>query len=507
MLRKMSVGRRGRWIAVAGILAFCAAALIRFQVLAEEKQAPQGPPAAAMAQANGISQVFRSVSERIIPTVVAIKTTVKPKHAASTEGRNPRRVNPFQGTPFEDFFNDRDFPGMPQMPHIQQGMGSGVIIDASGLIITNAHVVADADEVMVQLADGRQFKGTDIKIDEQTDLAVLRIKANGNLPFAKLGDSSKMAIGDWVLAVGHPFELEHTVSAGIISGTKRTLPSGKRAEYLQTDAAINPGNSGGPLVNLDGEVIGINTAIASNNGGYQGVGFAIPSNQAKWVTTQLKDRGEVSRAYLGVAIEDVTADLAAQLGTPVGQGALVNEVYPDTPAAKAGIRDGDVILSFAGEKVTNRSSLQQIVERSPIDSKQKAELLRDGKPVTVSVDVKAMPKKFGVARSAPRLRGSEKEEGAENADLGLSVVDLTAEAAKNLDLKEDSGALISSVEPSGLAAGAGLQPGMAIARVGKTPVRNAADFTAAMKKESVAKGVLLLVRTPQGNRFIVLQKH
>ena len=233
-------------------------------------------------KAKSLSRAFRAAAKRVIPTVVTIRATAKP-----VEKRVPRRIpreNPFKGTPFEDFFEDHfpegfDFP-RPFQP--RQGKGSGVIIDPSGIILTNHHVVEDADEVIVELADGRQFKAVEVKSDEQSDLAVVRIKADGPLPAATLGDSDALDIGDWVLAIGNPFELEMTVSAGIISAKGRSLSTAKRTNFLQTDAAINPGNSGGPLVNLDGEVVGINTAIASMVGGFQGVGFAIPINQAKW---------------------------------------------------------------------------------------------------------------------------------------------------------------------------------------------------------------------------------
>ena len=335
-MKYVSLSSTRRWSMVAVLVAGIGGLglTLRGPVSAEEpvKSEP-------LAQANALSKAFRDAANQILPTVVLIKTTTKPQQ--NDEGsprRGQRGRNPFKGTPFEDFFDDREMPQFRTPPFVQQGVGSGVIIDPSGIILTNAHVVEGADEVLVQLADGRQFKASDIKTDDQTDLAVLRIKADEKLPAAKLGDSSKMAIGDWVLAVGNPFELESTVSAGIVSGTKRTLPSGKRADYIQTDAAINPGNSGGPLVNLNGEVIGIDTAIASSSGGYQGVGFAIPSNLAKWVTSQLIEHGSVSRAYLGVGITEITNDLAGKLGVGPHQGVLVSEGLSRYPGCQSGIR-------------------------------------------------------------------------------------------------------------------------------------------------------------------------
>jgi len=247
----------------------------------------------AVDQAKSLSRAFRAAAKKVLPTVVTVRTVVKPHE----EKKGEPGQNPFKGTPFEDLFGD-EVPGfnfdVPETPEL--GLGSGVIIDASGIVLTNNHVVEGADEVVVRLADGRELPATDIKVDARTDLAVLRIKASEPLPAAPLGDSDKLEIGDWVIAVGNPFELEGTVSAGIISAKGRTLGSVGRARFLQTDAAINPGNSGGPLVNLDGEVVGINTAIFSRSGGYQGIGFAIPINLAKWVTPQLIRGGRVERA-------------------------------------------------------------------------------------------------------------------------------------------------------------------------------------------------------------------
>jgi serine protease Do len=458
-------------------------------------------------KAKSLSRAFRAAAKRVIPTVVTIRATAKP-----VEKRVPRRIpreNPFKGTPFEDFFEDHfpegfDFP-RPFQP--RQGKGSGVIIEPSGIILTNHHVVEDADEVIVELADGRQFKAVEVKSDEQSDLAVVRIKADGPLPAATLGDSDALDIGDWVLAIGNPFELEMTVSAGIISAKGRSLSTAKRTNFLQTDAAINPGNSGGPLVNLDGEVVGINTAIASMVGGFQGVGFAIPINQAKWVAQQLIKTGTVQRAYLGVAIAPIDGLLARQLGVPPHRGVLVNEVFADTPAAAAGLKEGDVILSFAGTSVNNPRELQEVVERSPIDSKQVMEVLREGKKITVPVVVKALPKDFGAR--APAL-GERKRPAqpptVESEQLGMHVAELTDELARRLGHQGQSGVVITEVTPNGPADRAGLAEGMLIMRVGKRQVKSLQEFQEAIKQESLKQGILLLVRTPEGNRFVVLQQ-
>ena len=283
-----------------------------------------------------------------------------------------------------------------------------MIIDKSGVILTNNHVVEGATEVTVRLSDGREFQGTDIKTDKETDLAVVHIKNAGDLPAATMGNSDNLEIGDWVIAVGNPFNQELTVSAGIISGKGRSLRDGKRAEYLQTDAAINPGNSGGPLVDLDGEVIGINTAIASSSGGFQGVGFAIPINQAKWVVDQLVHSGSVKRAYLGVRVEELAGDLAEQFGVHRHDGVFVNEVMPDSPADKAGVHEGDIITEYGDKHVATPGQLQQLVERTPVNDKAKVKILRDGKPQTMTVVAQAMQEEprvemqRGAARQSPR---------------------------------------------------------------------------------------------------------
>ena len=463
----------------------------------------------AIEKAKTLSRAFRAAAKQVTPTVVKIKTTTRPQRSQRPEGRPPR-VNPFQGTPFEDFFNDDspDSPfrrGRPQ----REGLGSGVIIDPTGVVLTNNHVVEGADEVTIELSDGRQFQATDIKTDDQSDLAVLRIKVEGKLPAAVLGDSDKMEIGDWVLAIGNPFDLDLTVSAGIISGKSRILPSGRRAEFLQTDAAINPGNSGGPLVNLDGEVVGINTAIASSSGGYQGIGFAIPANLARWVTGQLIKTGTVQRAYLGVRIEEITAPLAQKLGVERAQGVLVAEVYPDTPAAKAGFREGDIILACAGHQVRNPRQLQEVVEQSPLGSTQQVDLLRDGKRLSLPVVVSPLPKELGAA-SVPSL-GNRGRSGPStplsNRELGLQVADLTKDLAERLGYSGFSGAVVTAVDSDGIAGDAGIREGMLILRVGKKLVRSAAGFTDALQGESLQNGILLLIRTPDGgNRFVVLRR-
>jgi serine protease Do len=274
---------------------------------------------------------------------------------------------------------------------IGRQVGSGVVIESKGIVVTNNHVVDGADEVIVRLSSGRELKVSQTKTDPMSDLAVLQVEVDDPLPTAKLGDSDSLEIGDWVIAIGSPFELEATVSAGIISGKGRGIDKIQRGRLLQTDAAINPGNSGGPLVNLDGEVVGINTAIASINGGYQGIGFAIPINRVKWVSQELLTTGHVRRAFLGIRINDLTPELAGRVGLPPRAGVLVIDVGRDGPAERAGLRGNDVILSFAGVPVRGPRDLQDAVEQKPVESRQAVQVYRDGKRLELQVTLEAFP--------------------------------------------------------------------------------------------------------------------
>ncbi len=323
-----------------------------------------------------------------------------------------------------------------------------------------------------------------------------------------LGNSDEVQVGDWVLALGQPFGLEGTVTAGIVSAKGRGLGIAFRENFIQTDAAINPGNSGGPLVNLDGEVVGINTAISTRTGAYEGVGFAIPSNLARFVATQLAERGFVRRGYLGVAIQPIEAALAEQLGVKPNEGVLVAEVYPNTPASEAGIKSGDVILSFAGKKVSSPNELQSYVEESEIDKAHDVEILRDGKRMTIKVTVREQPSEYGMDRVPSRLRGRGRAipESESIAKLGIQVEDLTPEVADQLgtDLKE--GVVITQVKPGSPAALAGLSEGTIIVEANRQKVRNLSDLRQALAAKPLSQGVLLRVVTPEGlSRYIAIR--
>jgi len=474
----------------------------------------------ARLHANALSRAFRTAAGAATPSVVVVRSESKPRAAKANRGggggrrRGENAENPFKGTPFEDFFRD----GMPEgfempapgdeqrMPPGRSGVGSGVIVDGSGIVLTNNHVVEGADTVTVELSDGREFKATEIKTDPDSDLAVVRLADAENLPTAKLGDSDKLEIGDWVIAIGNPFELETTVSAGIISGKGRELGSVRRAKFLQTDAAINPGNSGGPLVNLEGEVIGINTAIASNSGGYQGIGFAIPINLAKWVSDQLIAKGEVERGYLGVSIGGLDNQMAAKLGVKDRKGVLVTEVLPNTPAADAGVEELDVIVGFDGVAVDGPRSLQEVVERSDMNKQHQIVVLREGKKMNLSISVKPLPNKLSQRSGGRKLEQARGEETFYSEEFGLEVRDKDSLPEKNEMYEGFEGVVVDRVDPDGIAAAAGIGPGVLIRKVGKEAVTTIGEFAEAIEKQSAEDGVMLQVRTPRGNAVILMKK-
>jgi serine protease Do len=477
-------------------------------------EAPSVTPAEAqraVASARDLSTAFRVASEQVMPAVVTIENVPKAvaadDKAATPQQPNPfGERNPFEGTPFEDFFKDHGFkfempPGQSQ-PRAG-GSGSGVVINSSGIILTNNHVVAGDGEVTVRLHDGREFKATNVWTDPKTDIAVVKIDAP-DLVAAKLGNSDTTSVGDWVLALGQPFGLEDTVTAGIISAKHRGIGITSRENFLQTDAAINPGNSGGPLVNLDGQVIGINTAISSRSGGNDGVGFAIPINLAKWVADQLAQGGTVHRAYLGVGIQPVTATLAEQFKVKPREGVAVTDVFPNTPAAKAGLQSGDVIVQYAGVSVSNPNELQTLVERSELGKPHLLAVVRDGKRMDLTFTPEEQPSNFGAAGGS-KESGSASPESSQLDQLGLQVSSLDAAVAEQLGMKGVEGVVITNVRSGGPADRAGLSSGMVITQVNRHAVKSLEEFTTAVKKAESSEGLLLLVRSQEGSRFVVVK--
>ncbi|QDU06119.1 putative periplasmic serine endoprotease DegP-like precursor [Gimesia chilikensis] len=445
-----------------------------------------------------------------MPSIVSIETVSKTSQVAD------QQMLPFgDDSPFKDLFqNDPRFKDMlkqhqnqPRRAPRKMGTGSGFIINKSGLIMTNSHVVNGADVVKVTLNDGREFTASDIKTDPRSDVAVIKIDAP-DLVAIPLGDSSKMEIGDWVLAIGNPFGIGMSVTNGIISAKSRGPGINDREDYLQTDAAINPGNSGGPLLNLRGEVIGINTAISSRSGGYDGVGFAIPVNMARWVSGQLIDHGMVKRSFLGVGIQPISNDLSKSFDIKVGQGAIITQVMEDSPADKADLKTGDIILNFAGKDVSGPRNLQGIVEQLSVGKSYTMELLRDGKRVHKQVTMQEMPKSFSVAKNESPLEDSSKGKQKTSVnDLKIEVQPLTKELANQLGYSDDvNGVVITSVEPGSAAEEAGLMKGMIIEKIGTTEVTTMDQFNLGLKEAKEKDRVLLLVRNHSGARFVVVQK-
>jgi len=470
----------------------------------------------ARQSAKAMSRAFHTAAQQVLPAVVTITTKPSVVKVSGNRKSVPDDADDnadempfgFNGSPFGDMFKDpqmrkffKGFHGIPEMPHGVSGSGSGVIVDPSGIILTNNHVVAGGGDITVRLSDGRELKATGIKTDPRSDVAIVRIDAGGSLPAARLGRSSEVEVGDWVLALGQPFGLEGTVTAGIVSAKGRGLGITDREDFIQTDAAINPGNSGGPLVNLDGEVIGINTAISTSSGGYQGVGFAVPIDLAKWVGGQLEQGGAVHRAYLGVMIQPVTQEAAEQFKVKVHSGVMVREVRDNTPAAKAGVQPGDVIVRFAGQPVNDPRELQNIVERSPIGSTQTMVLLRDGKEMTVKVTCNELPAELTTAGSSSRSQGGSR---AEFEQLGIQAETLTSSLADQLGVKADSGVAITEVRSGSPAALNGLTKGMVITQANRKPVKSLADLRKAIDARPLSEGLLLMVRTEEGSRMVLI---
>jgi serine protease Do len=421
----------------------------------------------------GTQQAFVNLVKTVTPSVVNISTIGKKK-----------LVRPFfEASPlFEDFFGERG--GRPQFRR-EHSLGSGFIVNKDGYIVTNDHVVRDAETIQVKLSNESVYSGKVIGSDPKTDIAVIKINAKEPLPAAVFGDSTKLQVGQWAIAIGNPFGLDRTVTVGVISATGRSNMGIETYEdFIQTDASINPGNSGGPLLNIYGEVIGINTAIVATG---QGIGFAIPVNMAKQVVTQLIAKGNVSRGWMGISIQAVTDDMARSFGLSKTYGALVNDVVASGPAAKAGILQGDVITGFAGNPVKDVRQLQRMVAETPVGKRVDVELYRDGKPIKVFVTT-------APAEGAPPQ--PQKPSEAEAGLLGLSVQDLGSEQrARGL-----TGVVVTEVEPGGIAEDSGIQRGDVILSVNQKKVRNLAEYQRALKDANSRGAATLLVR--RGNASI-----
>jgi serine protease Do len=416
---------------------------------------------------------FAQVAESVAPAVVNINTVTR------VSGR----------TPVEEFFGDemlKRFFG--EAPEVQRSLGSGVIVDASGIVLTNAHVVERATEIEVVTADGKKHKAKPLGADRKTDLAVLKLQGGGPYPAANLGDSDRVRVGDWVLAIGSPFGLQQTVTAGIISAKGRSIGQGPFDDFLQTDAAINPGNSGGPLVNMTGEVVGINSAILSRTGGNVGIGFSIPVNMAKRIYTELAAKGKVTRGWLGVSIQPLTTDLAKGFGLKEANGVLISDVVADSPAAQAGIASGDIIIEFDRKKVDSPQELQKVVAATAPGRAVPLKVWRDKGEKTLEIKIGETPDETVALKSTSKGKGL----------LGLDVRPITPELARQLNLRNPDGVIVFSVDEDSAASEAGLQRGDVIREVNRQRVRSLQDFEKATKDVKDGDRVtVLLQRGPQ----------
>ncbi|MGD8931368.1 MAG: DegQ family serine endoprotease, partial [Chromatiales bacterium] len=452
-------------------------------------------------------KAFASVSREVSPSVVFIQVE-STNESPSAHGFKM----PFgEGLPFNDdmlrrFFGERyhEMPNrrQPQQKRRSIGQGSGFVFSLDkGLlgdksyIITNNHVVEHAGKIRVKFQNGQEYEAKIKGTDPQSDIAVLEVD-HADAPALKLGDSNKLEVGEWVVAIGNPFGLSHTLTVGVVSATGRTsLGINDYEDFIQTDAAINPGNSGGPLVNLDGEVVGMNTAIFSRSGGYMGVGFAIPVNMIKNVATQLLSDGEVVRGHLGIVIQTLTPELAESFGLEQNQGILVAQVMMDSPAARAGLKQGDLIISFDGEPVSDIGSFRNDVSFTPPDTERKLTIIRNGEEQEIKVVIGRLTDEDQLARSNTQSAD----------DLGLSVQTLTEELAAQFDAKPGEGVVVTGVQPGSIAAMAGIDPGTLILQVNRKPVKSAEAFKRLLNENGNANRALLLISKGGMSRFVVLQ--
>lgn len=432
---------------------------------------------------------FADLTERVKPAVVNISTTkvVKPG------GRQ-------QGSPFGDEFFDKFFGGdeffrrffgdIPQREFKQRSLGSGFLITKDGYIFTNNHVIEKADKIKVKLSSGKEYDAKVIGRDAKTDIALIKIKAAGNLPVVEFGDSDRLRVGEWVIAIGNPFGLEQTVTAGIVSAKGRVIGSGPYDNFIQTDASINPGNSGGPLFDMEGRVVGINTAIVAHG---QGIGFAIPINMAREILPDLKSKGKVTRGWLGISVQDITDDIAENLKIKEREGALVGDVVKGDPADKAGIRTGDVITEIDGKKIKDTHELLRIVAAIPVGKKVNIKVVRDGKPLVLPI---VIAERNDVKEQAGRTKS--------DGHYGMNVQELTPQTAEFLGLTEKSGVVVTAVKEGSPADEAGIKVHDLIIQVNKVRITTMKEYLREISKKS--DSVLLLIKRGKSTYWIVLRK-
>ncbi len=440
------------------------------------------------------SKAFTTVVKKAKPAVVHIEVekTVNTKRGHNNEFFN----NPF----FERFFGPQYHRQQPQQPrrHKQQGQGSGFIISKDGYILTNNHVVEDADKITVTLPDDQKKEAKLIGTDPQSDIALIKIENGVDLPVIPLGDSGALEVGEWVIAIGNPFGLSQTVTVGVVSAKGRSRVGINEYEnFIQTDAAINPGNSGGPLLNIHGEVVGINSALFSRTGGYMGIGFAIPINMVKAIEDQLHKHGRVTRGWLGVAIQDVDENLAKSFNLEKARGILVSEVQKDSPADEAGLQQGDVIIKLNDIALEDVNDLRNRIALIIPKTKADLQIIRGGKTKSIDVVIGEQPSDFGRKQHSPKAQNSLE-------DFGLSFQELTPELAEQLGYQDEKGVLVSDVQPDSVASSAGLKPGHLVQEINKETVKNLDDFEKVLKRTENPKRLLLRVKSGKFSQYVVL---
>jgi serine protease Do len=476
---------------------WCAAGLLAFVIMV--------PPFEAEAKA--APETFADLAEKLLPAVVNISSTQVTRERSQ---RGPEVPQFPPGSPFEDWFREFLERNRPEStPRRVSSLGSGFIVDAAGYIVTNNHVIEEADEITVILQDDTNLKAKIIGRDKKTDLALLKVETDKPLTSVEWGDSNKSRVGDWIVAIGNPFGLGGTVTAGIISARARDINSGPYDDYLQTDASINRGNSGGPMFNIDGEVIGVNTAIFSPSGGSVGIGFAVPSTLAKTVINQLRKHGRTRRGWLGVRIQTVTEEIAESLGLDKAHGALVAGVTDGGPAKNSGIEAGDVILRFDGKDVSDMRKLPRIVAETPIDKAVKVELWRKGEEKVIDVTIGELKEEVA-ARVEGKGKGKDKDKDSVQGTvsmLGLTLSAITPKLRERFKLGEETkGIIVTRVKNDSVAQKKGIRKGDVILEVSQDKVETPGDVKSMVEKARSAKrkSVLLLIERQNDQRFVVL---
>ncbi len=469
-------------LCLLSVLAFLSAILVM--------QMARGAPTGAEQVPFAGRPNFVDLVKKVKPAVVNIRTVKVVKQEDSLS-------RPYGGPPspwdfFGDDFFDRFFGGPPGREHKERSLGSGFFISKDGYLLTNYHVVEGAEKIKVMLSDEQELAGEVIGKDAKIDIALVRVKTKSDLPLIPLGNSDTVEVGEWVMAIGNPFGLDHTVTVGVVSAKGRVIGAGPYDDFIQTDASINPGNSGGPLINTKGEVIGINSAIMAHG---QGIGFAIPINMVNDILPQLKEKGRVVRGWLGVFVQKVTPELAGSFGLEEGRGALVGQVIEDGPAEEAGIKKGDIILTFDGIRIKEMNELPRVVAATQVGKKVKVVVFRNGKEKVLTVKIGELPEETIAA-----------VERAKEGNLGMTVQDLTPELANRLGYRDDEeGVVVSKVDPNGPAEEAGMRRGDLIKEVNREKVTSTEEFLSALKSAKAEENVLLFVKRGEDTLYVVVK--